>query len=511
MKSIYKILLFSSFLIVVAFSLMLYKIVYLGFPLFQEETENIWNIEAKVTFTNKEKQSGVISLTLPSKQNGFLIINEESSSSNFGYTVQRLNNVRKGIWSKREIEEGSQVLYYSLDIIKDKYTAVKPEKDFEQVIYKEEVSTPVLLAAKSIIDSVYSKSANSLTFASLLIDEFNQSKPSQATKLIKSNFMKTEKEKRDTFVKMIDYMGYKVRTVGALYLEDKVRNISLLPMLEVFYKDKWQLFDVNKGMIANNQDIFIWQRGSQFLLEAEGVKNSDVKFSITKNIVPARNAALVKDVKNQSTLLDFSLFILPNETQNTFKFLLLVPLGALVVVFMRVFIGLKTSGTFMPILLSMAFIETQLLPGIVMFIVVVTMGLIVRSYMSYFNLLLVARISSVLIVVLAIMAFVAIMSEKLDLGYATSITFFPIIILSWTIERMSIIWEEEGAKEVFQQGGGSLIVSILAYFAMTNSTLSFITFNFPEVLLAVLGLTILFGRYSGYRLSELYRFKSMVK
>jgi len=76
---------------------------------------------------------------------------------------------------------------------------------------------------------------------------------------------------------------------------------------------------------------------------------------------------------------------------------------------------------------------------------------------------------------------------------------------------MSIIWEEDGSKEVFLQGSGSLIVSIIAYFAMTNSVLSFITFNFPEVLLAVLGLIILLGRYSGYRLSELYRFKSMVK
>ncbi|XOB63795.1 UUP1 family membrane protein [Campylobacterota bacterium DY0563] len=490
---------------------MSYKVFFLGFPLTEEKTENIWNIEAKISFSNKYRQSGVVSLILPSKQNGFLIINEESSSSNFGYTVQKINDIKKGIWSKREIEQGSQVLYYSIDVIKNKYTKVPVKKDFEQIIYKVDVSNPVILAAKSIIENVYEKSANSLTFTSILIDEFNHTNPSQATKLIKSNFMKTDKEKRDTLLKMIDYKGYKVRTVGALYLEDKMKNIDLVPMLEVFYKDKWQLFDINRGMIENNQDIFIWQRGSQFLLEAEGVKNSNVKFSITKNIVPARNAALVKDVKNQSALLDFSLFILPNETQNTFKFLLLVPLGALVVVFMRVFVGLKTSGTFMPILLSMAFIETQLVPGIIMFIVVVSMGLIVRSYMSYFNLLLVARISSVLIVVLAIMAFVAIMSEKLNLEYATSITFFPIIILSWTIERMSIIWEEEGAKEVFQQGGGSLIVSIIAFFAMTNSTLSFITFNFPEVLLAVLGLTILFGRYSGYRLSELHRFKSMVK
>ena len=76
---------------------------------------------------------------------------------------------------------------------------------------------------------------------------------------------------------------------------------------------------------------------------------------------------------------------------------------------------------------------------------------------------------------------------------------------------MSITWEEDGAKEVLRQGSGSLIVAICAFFVMTNSTLSFITFNFPEVLVGVLGVIILMGRYSGYRLSELYRFKSMVR
>lgn len=509
MTSRNQILLFSIILIITSIALMSYKVKVLNFPIFQEETTNIWNIEAKISFDSKKNQSALVSMILPKKQDGIIIVNEESSSADYGFTKRKLNSTNKGVWSKREIE-GSQVIYYSIDIIKDKYYKANLEAEPIEV-EPMEVPSVMVQAANSLLNKIYDKSSDSLTFTSLLIKEFNLVQPSQAAKMIKNNYMKTAKEKRDALVQLLNKMQYKVRTIGALYLEDKQRNIVLTPMLEVFHKDKWYLFDINNGLIENSSEIFIWQRGSQFLLEAEGVKNSNARFSVTKNIVPARNAALSKDLKNQNTLLDFSLFTLPNESQNTFKLLLLVPLGALVVVIMRVIVGLKTSGTFMPILLSMAFIETSLLPGIMMFILVVTMGLIVRSYLSHLNLLLVARISSVLIVVVGIMAFVAILSHKLELEYATSITFFPIIILAWTIERMSIIWEEDGSKEVFLQGSGSLIVSIIAYFAMTNSVLSFITFNFPEVLLAVLGLIILLGRYSGYRLSELYRFKSMVK
>jgi hypothetical protein len=509
MKSKNGVILLSVILISISFGLMAFKVNYLNFPLFEQQTTNLWNIEAKISFKARKNEPVLISMALPPKQNGLIIVNEEASSPNYGYTTRQINDIKTGVWSKRE-SVGQQTLYYSIDVVQDKYIQ-EDTTSFDQTMQTQEFSKPVLQAANSIIESVYAKSANAITFTSLLIDEFSADEPSQAAKMIKNHFMKTDKAKRDILFQLIKQKGFKVRTIGALYLEDKAKNIALTPMLEVYYKHRWYLFDVNLGQIYNKSNILIWQRGSQFLLEAEGVKNSHVRFSVTKVIVPARTVALSKDLKHESALLDFSLFVLPNETQNTFKLLLLVPLGAFVVVFMRVFIGIKTSGTFMPVLLAMAFIETQLLPGILMFLVVVTIGLIVRSYLSYLNLLLVARISSVLIVVVGIMALVAIFSQKLGMEYATSITFFPIIILAWTIERMSITWEEDGAKEVLRQGGGSLIVAICAFFVMTNSTLSFITFNFPEMLLGVLGVIILMGRYSGYRLSELYRFKSMVR
>jgi len=34
---------------------------------------------------------------------------------------------------------------------------------------------------------------------------------------------------------------------------------------------------------------------------------------------------------------------------------------------------------------------------------------------------------------------------------------------------------------------------------------------FPELLLAVLAVTLLLGRYSGYRLTELYRFRVLAR
>jgi len=159
---------------------------------------------------------------------------------------------------------------------------------------------------------------------------------------------------------------------------------------------------------------------------------------------------------------------------------------------------------------TLAFIKTSLLTGLFIFIFVVSMGLLIRSYLSHLNLLLVARISAVIIVVIGLMAGMSIISQKLGFSQALTVTFFPMIILAWTIERMSILWEEDGPKEVFIQGAGSLFVATIAYLCMTNRVVEYLTFNFPELLLVNLAFILLLGQYTGYRLTELRRFQPMV-
>jgi len=90
------------------------------------------------------------------------------------------------------------------------------------------------------------------------------------------------------------------------------------------------------------------------------------------------------------------------------------------------------------------------------------------------------------------------------------ITFFPMVILAWTIERMSILWEEEGPKEVLVQGGGSLLVAVIAYMAMSNDVVRHLTFNFLGLQFVMMALVLLVGNYTGYRLLELRRFRPML-
>ncbi|HBT42304.1 MAG TPA: hypothetical protein DEB21_09885, partial [Rhodospirillaceae bacterium] len=66
--------------------------------------------------------------------------------------------------------------------------------------------------------------------------------------------------------------------------------------------------------------------------------------------------------------------------------------------------------------IALAFRETQLLWGIVLFTVIVTIGLAIRLWMENLRLLVVPRLAAVLIVVVGAMAVLSVASAQLGLA-----------------------------------------------------------------------------------------------
>jgi hypothetical protein len=183
-------------------------------------------------------------------------------------------------------------------------------------------------------------------------------------------------------------------------------------------------------------------------------------------------------------------------------------LGAFVVVVMRNLVGMATLGTFMPVLLALAFLQIPLERGLVMFGVLIGVGVWLRFMLSRLNLLVVPRVAACVVIVTLLMMLMSVVSYQLGIDAGIKITLFPMIIIAWTLERMSLIWEEEGKRNAITQVAGSVFVAVCAYHFMKVSQIQYWAFYFPEMLLILLAGILLIGRYTGYRLSELIRFKS---
>jgi hypothetical protein len=204
-----------------------------------------------------------------------------------------------------------------------------------------------------------------------------------------------------------------------------------------------------------------------------------------------------------------SILPLPIQTQAVYEVLLLIPFGILVIVLLRNFIGFSSFGTFAPVLIALAFRETELAQGVLLFILIVSMGLFFRFYLERLRLLLVPRLGAVVTIVVLLMTAISIVSNQLGLETGLSVSLFPMVIISMVIERMSVVWEERGAFTAIREGAGSLVMAALAFLAMSIDILRYWVSVFPEINFVVLGVIIAIGRYTGFRLLELIRFRNL--
>lgn len=457
------------------------------------EKRQIWSVEAKIEFAANDGPAKV-SLAIPDTQPGFERLGEHTASPGYGLAFAERDGGRRAEWSIRDAA-GLQTLYYRVDmLVKDGIPQEQTPPEIKQTFNGD--TGPWVTAARQMLERARARSADEITLARELIREFNAS--SQETQ-----FLAQRQSRSAWLVALLNEAGVPAREVYVLNLEDGRRRQPLHILLQVFDENRYELFDPQTGEQGRKPNQLLWEYQSGPLLDIVGGSQSSVLYSFIKQEVPLdANSIKVDD------LFSFAIHSLPLEEQAMFKGILLIPVGVLVVVFMRIFIGLRTSGTFMPVLIAIAFIQTSLITGLVGFVLIVGVGLLIRSYLSNLNLLLVARISAVIVTVIIMITMFSVVAYRMGLSEGLKVTFFPMVILSWTIERMSILWEEEGPKQVFRQVGGSLLVAVVAYSLMMNEFVRHFTFNFLGLQLVMMAVILLMGNYTGYRLFELWRFNA---
>ncbi|MCI6797208.1 MAG: inactive transglutaminase family protein [Succinatimonas sp.] len=473
-------------------------------PFLPGQERELWNVEAKIEFEPDEGDTPAqIRFAQPAVQPGLTQVKQTTSS--LGYGIGYINRNGNGYveWTKRSVS-GEQVLYYRADILVD------PEAKLSSMrvpsISQSVESEPYGTAIRELANAAMQKSADPFSLASQAIAEIK--KESESASLLLSRYSRS-----GVLVRVLQAAGIHAREIGVLTLEDGRRNRPLESRVAVFSNDKYQIFNPQDGTTGINQNQLIWTNNGNPIMTLEGGKSARVSFSMLRHRISAVQAGKLKagvEKASGAELVSLSIDSLPVEEQAMFKNILLLPIGVLIVVFLRIIVGIKTSGTFMPVLIAMSFLQTNLLIGLIGFIAIVGVGLVVRSWLSHLNLLLVARISAVIVMVIAIIGTFSVLSYKFGLTEGLKVTFFPLIILSWTIERMSIIWEEEGYHEVIKQGGGSLFVAVCAFIAMDSALVQHLTFNFIGLQFVILALVLLMGNYTGFRLAELKRFKPLV-
>lgn len=192
--------------------------------------------------------------------------------------------------------------------------------------------------------------------------------------------------------------------------------------------------------------------------------------------------------------------------------LLMLPIIATFIAFLRQVVGIKAFGIYTPLIITFAFLATNGLKyGITIFLVVIVTGMLMRFILKPFRLLYLPRVAIMLTAVAIFVLGVLVLGGDLRRTGLAAVSIFPILIMITIVEKFVAVQIEKGTRVAVILATETLLISIVGFFIASSETLIRGVASYPWVILFTVPINVMLGKWTGLRLSEYYRFKEIMK
>jgi hypothetical protein len=198
---------------------------------------------------------------------------------------------------------------------------------------------------------------------------------------------------------------------------------------------------------------------------------------------------------------------------NMLVLLILFPVIASVIAFSRHVIGLQGFGIYTPAVLAVAFVSTGIVPGIVLFLVIVAAVTAGKILFRGLKLEYLPRTALTLWLVSLIVFLLLVISPYLirvvDL---VSIGIFPILVLILLSENFLGTQASVSQQRLIELTVETLGLAIICALMIATPAMQEFVILHPElVMVAVAAVNLVVGKYTGLRLAEYFRFRSIIE
>jgi hypothetical protein len=196
---------------------------------------------------------------------------------------------------------------------------------------------------------------------------------------------------------------------------------------------------------------------------------------------------------------------------NTLVLLLLFPMVAMIIAAARHLIGLRGFGIYIPAVLSVAFVATGMVSGILLFIVILGLGTYGMRAFKFLRLQYLPRMA-LLIWLVSIGVFATmLLSPLIGLPEISSINIFPILILILLAENFNEVQLGKSRREATELTIETLLLALISALVLSLDVVQRLALLYPELLILTVAVAnLVIGRYVGLRLSEYMRFKKLL-
>lgn len=197
-------------------------------------------------------------------------------------------------------------------------------------------------------------------------------------------------------------------------------------------------------------------------------------------------------------------------SSQTVLLLLMLPVIATILAFLKQVIGITTFGLYTPSIIALSFLALGWWVGLLFLTFIVATGYVTRSIMKRWRLLYIPKVA----IVLTVVSFTLMI--LLGIGTLFSITFsrdtvFILLIMSSLTENFLSMKTEQGWRSAIMGIGETVLASLLCVFIVQWSPLQSFILAYPEVILLTIVVNVFLGRWTGLRLLEYIRFREVFR
>ena len=194
-----------------------------------------------------------------------------------------------------------------------------------------------------------------------------------------------------------------------------------------------------------------------------------------------------------------SLVATPAGLQRTVRDILFVPIGALVVVFVRLSLGIRLLGPFRSILLAFAFLTTGIALGLVFLTLTVLILVLIRPALRVLRLPYFGRVSVMISAVALVMVIGTMSSGWLSAPSLRNVAHFPIVVLVLVGEKVAVTIKREGPRLGIWRAVTTAAVGVLVTGLASVPGLSGLLLAHPELMLVEIAAIDVVSTVCGWR------------
>jgi hypothetical protein len=502
-------LLLAVALLILSFAVISYRILGLKYPIFPAAPEKVWQLSMDAHVKGSEKEATVM-IGVPFTHRGQIVAEERIFSGTLSFNLLREGPDQIGVWSGHISSEGEVIGYRATikvqpqHLLKSKPPALGP--------YPKDIGEAEQKLAKRLVEKWDTlPPADRFQKIAEAVKGIWGSPPPDDQDLRAWSAFQDKHGRVTAFLVLLRAADLPARVAEGLELVESITTPTLV-WIQVWTGQEWENLQPEKGEIYQKSVALLpLTTGGDPVVRTLQGELSEIRWALSQQVITQWRMHFERIMRSDRRLDRWSLFRLPGEFQATFRILMLVPIGALMICLLRNIVGFPTFGIFLPVLMALAFRNTGLAYGLGIFWGVVLIGYVIRRWIDKLRLLLVPRLSVILTLVIICITGFALIGNKFDLREFMAVGLLPFVILTMTIERFFVIIEEAGVREGLWMAAGSAGVAVITYKILQLEPLQLTFFVYPELLFAVAAVQVLLGSYTGYRLLELFRFRRFWK